>query len=581
MIRRWITPAIATLLAMVSIGAVVGLLNRADRLSQAQVRLTNVGSEISMIGYTPLQLIAGLAPASEVHAEMTAAEKTLNADLAELQRENPVPALREVIAPLPATIKADNKIREVLTAHPFLGSTSSLVASIRLGVTAEKQGTAAADAITKAQAQYRAAAATTRTQSLIGSGFAIIALLAGFFVFYLRWFKVRATLVGLLASSQHEAVTDALTGLANRRALIGDLNLAPADSRVPRVLTIYDLDGFKDYNDTFGHLAGDALLVRMGERLRSVVGDSGRVYRMGGDEFCTLVVAHDEDLDLLVSRAERALSESGESFDIGCSHGTALMPEEAVTADEALLVADQRMYQQKASGRTSASRQSADVLLRVLSERDNELGRHLSDVAALAQATAEALGLEQPAVWRIRRAAELHDVGKSAIPDVILNKPGPLDEEELAFMRMHTIIGERIVRAAPSLADVADLVRSSHERIDGAGYPDGLLGEAIPLGARIIAVCDAFGAMTSDRAYRQQVSVGEALTELLRCAGTQFDPQVVEAFCALLAEGGANADDSAGAGSAPGAGPTPPGRRRWRDRGTAGERTLAARADSA
>jgi HD-GYP domain-containing protein (c-di-GMP phosphodiesterase class II) len=147
--------------------------------------------------------------------------------------------------------------------------------------------------------------------------------------------------------------------------------------------------------------------------------------------------------------------------------------------------------------------------------------------------TAERLGLPASEVKRIGLAAELHDVGKTAIPDAILNKPGPLDTSEWEFMRQHTVIGERILLAAPSLAPTAELVRASHEAFDGSGYPDGLCGEAIPLGSRIIAACDAFDAMISERAYRAGMSVEDAIAELRRCAGTQFDPHVVDEFCAV------------------------------------------------
>ena len=135
-------------------------------------------------------------------------------------------------------------------------------------------------------------------------------------------------------------------------------------------------------------------------------------------------------------------------------------------------------------------------------------------------------------------AAELHDVGKVAIPDAIINKPGPLDDDEWAFMRRHTLIGERIVAAAPALGAVAQLVRASHERWDGDGYPDAIAGEDIPLGARIVAVCDAYDAIVSDRPYRRGRSAAEAMVELHRCAGTQFDPAVVDAFAAVLAAQG-------------------------------------------
>jgi HD-GYP domain-containing protein (c-di-GMP phosphodiesterase class II) len=149
---------------------------------------------------------------------------------------------------------------------------------------------------------------------------------------------------------------------------------------------------------------------------------------------------------------------------------------------------------------------------------------------------AEKLGLPEDELAPLLQAASLHDVGKAAIPDEILNKPGPLDASEWEFMRRHTLIGQRILNAAPALARAAAYVRSSHERFDGHGYPDGLAGEEIPIGARVIAVCDAYDAMRSPRPYRAPMSMEGTVAELRRCAGTQFDPAVVDAFAAVIAE---------------------------------------------
>jgi two-component system cell cycle response regulator len=297
------------------------------------------------------------------------------------------------------------------------------------------------------------------------------------------------------------------------------------------VLALYDLDGFKLYNDTFGHPAGDALLMRLGSALTGFVGDRGRVYRMGGDEFCMLLRPGAREAEPLVIGAAGALSERGEGFEIGCSYGAIALPREAGDAAEALRVADQRMYAQKNAGRSSASRQSKDVLLSALAERNPALRAHINGVADLAEATARQLGLGDADIDLVRHAAELHDVGKVAVPDAILTKPGPLDEDEWAFIRRHTLIGERIIAAAPALGRVAGIVRASHEHWDGAGYPDGLAGTAIPLGARIVAVADAFDAMISVRPYSEPRTAEAALAELRRCAGRQFDPRVVAAFC--------------------------------------------------
>ena len=179
--------------------------------------------------------------------------------------------------------------------------------------------------------------------------------------------------------------------------------------------------------------------------------------------------------------------------------------------------------------------QVRDLLLRMLREMQPEFVEHIPVLAAHARATAMQLGLAAGTVEEITYAAELHDIGKLAIPEEMLTKPSALDADEWALMRRHTVIGERMLAAAPGLRPVAAIVRSSHERWDGEGYPDGLSGEQIPLGARIVAVCDAFAAMTSPRAYRPTVPRQLALAELCRWAGRQFDPAVVDAFIATLA----------------------------------------------
>ena len=339
----------------------------------------------------------------------------------------------------------------------------------------------------------------------------------------------------MLAASRREARTDALTGLGNRRKLLDDLARADAP---PRVLALFDLNGFKRYNDLFGHPAGDALLARLAGNLRRFVAGRGSAYRLGGDEFCVVVRRDDEGPpERVVEGACAALVEEGEGFAISAASGTVLLPEETGSPSEALRLADQRMYAQKQSLRGSAGEQSTGVLLKALAERDPKLGAHVDGVALMAAALAERLGLDPQEVERARLAAALHDLGKIAIPDEILRKPAALTEDEWEFVRRHPLVGERILLAAPSLAQVAPIVRSSHERYDGGGYPDGLAGTEIPLLARIVYVCDAFDAMTSTRPYAPALTVAEALEELRRGAGTQFDPVVAEAARALVASG--------------------------------------------
>ena len=335
------------------------------------------------------------------------------------------------------------------------------------------------------------------------------------------------------------SLTDALTGISNRRKLKLDLErgLKDASPAKPLLLAMFDLNGFKAYNDTFGHPAGDALLVRLAGALDAAMADRGAAaYRLGGDEFCILAAVDRDAAASVVAAATGALTEHGGGFFITASHGSILLPEQSQEPSEAMRIVDQRMYAEKTSARRSADRQSRDVLLCALQERAPELAERHEAVARLAEAVAERMDLPAQERIQLRQAAELHDVGKLAIPDAILHKPGPLEPDEWAFVRRHTLIGERIIGAAPALAEAAKLVRSTHERVDGGGYPDGLARQDIPLGARIIAVCDAFTAMTSPRPYATPLTISQAIAELRRGAGTQFDPAVVDVLSELVVQ---------------------------------------------
>jgi diguanylate cyclase (GGDEF)-like protein len=378
------------------------------------------------------------------------------------------------------------------------------------------------------------ASARTPGASLLAIGAVPAAMLAlALVVVVLAGVSLRAARRELEA----HANTDALTGLGNRRRLLADLERAARIATVddPIVVTLFDLNGFKNYNDMFGHPAGDALLLRLGLALKRAADAFGaRAYRPGGDEFC--VIARTDDREAIERAAGAALSETGEGFAISAASGSAVLPLTATDASDALRTADEAMYSEKHSGRAGADRQSSDVLLRALTERHPDLGDHLDGVTELAVEVAERLGIHGDELVQIQHAAALHDIGKVAIPDAIISKPGPLTAGEWAFMRRHTLIGERIIAAAPALAGAAALVRSSHEAWNGTGYPDRWAGEVIPRGARIIAICDAFDAMISDRPYSPPRTIAEALAELRRCAGTQFDPAIVPVFEQVLAD---------------------------------------------
>jgi two-component system cell cycle response regulator len=261
------------------------------------------------------------------------------------------------------------------------------------------------------------------------------------------------------------------------------------------VLALFDLDGFKHYNDTFGHPAGDVLLARLGANLNAFLDGRGHAFRMGGDEFCVLLDPRGEDATRIVEGAAHALSEHGDGFWIGCSYGAITLPNEATESEEALRIADHRMYAQKNAGRMSASRQAKDVLLTALLEHDGELIGRVSVVSELAEAIARRLEVERDEREAIRIAAELRGLGALA----------GRDDDVLA--------AARILAAAPALARASALVRASREHWDGSGFPDGLARHEIPLGARIVAVAAA-----------AHPEAG---------AGTRLDPAVVEALLAI------------------------------------------------
>ena len=311
----------------------------------------------------------------------------------------------------------------------------------------------------------------------------------------------------------------------------------------PRGLVLLDLDGFKQYNDRFGHPMGDALLAQLGQRLSEAF-PHDRAYRLGGDEFCVLVRGDDAMVAEAAEDAREALTERGAGFEVGCSSGEAMIPHEGRDAVNAMRIADERLYARKdRHQRSTAGNQTTAALLQALEEREPELRDHLDQVAGLSVEVGREMGISGDELDDLARAAHLHDVGKVAVPDAILQKPSELSPVEWELMKNHAIAGERILSAAPALTSIARMVRSSHERWEGGGYPDGIAGEDIPLGARIIAACDAYHSMITLRVYGGTLDRDQAIEELRRCAGHQFDPAVVETLCGVC-----GATDREGAG---------------------------------
>ena len=295
-----------------------------------------------------------------------------------------------------------------------------------------------------------------------------------------------------------------------------------------RVLLVADVDGFRAFNTRHGYEAGDAIL----RSLERAAAGFSRAFRLGSDAFALLLEGGAPELIEKVGHALDRLT-VGHPEPLHCSFGAAMIPLEA-SGPAALALAEERLEDQRRRGLVFPDR-VGELLLTLMEAHDSTLGRHAREVARLADAVAARLGLSVAERGLVKRTAELHDIGKLALSDAVLAKSGPLDQEEWEEVRRHTLAGEKLLRSFPSLDPVGALVRSTHERYDGSGYPDGLAGNEIPLVARIVAACDAFDAMVSARTYRPTRTSGEAGAELAASTGTQLDTDVVAALMAEVA----------------------------------------------
>jgi diguanylate cyclase (GGDEF)-like protein len=360
---------------------------------------------------------------------------------------------------------------------------------------------------------------------------------------------------GLEARLADRSRTDARTGLLTLDAFCGDAQAVLEHAHLaeqPAALALVDIDGFRSLNARRGMAAGDAALRAVAVRLQALTRISDVLGRTGADEVSVLMPATTLDgahacCQRLIAELERTdlpgagfitvsagVASHRPGKTIECLLGAAAIGLDRARADGGARIAT------RSSGVLDPFRAQAHVieaLAAALAERDRYTGEHSASVVDLAKTVAVGLGLDEVEVGRVGHAALLHDIGKVGVPDSILHKAGPLAAEEWELMREHPLIGERILCAIPGMGGVARIVRHEHERFDGSGYPDGLAGEEIPMGSRIILACDAYHAMTSDRAYRGAMDHREAVAELASCSGTQFDPKVVTALVSYLGRG--------------------------------------------
>jgi two-component system, cell cycle response regulator len=339
-----------------------------------------------------------------------------------------------------------------------------------------------------------------------------------------------------LAKQSRDALNDPVTGLRNRSSLEADIAAAAAAPGQGWMLVLVELEGFEAHNDRRGPAVGDEIVRGFARQLAdAVIPLGGIAYRIAASRLAVLVPAGERPLGEIVLSIAGAL-QSDPDASVGRSYGEVSIPDEAGDAEAAFQVAGKRLAAQRQRQNRSARRQAHAVLIAALTARHPERRDDLRLVAYRSIALARRLGMSAEEIDDIALAAELQNVGLLTVPESVLAKAA-LDEAERAAVRSHTAEGARIVSAAPGLAGVARLVRSSAEHFDGSGYPDGLAGDAIPLGSRVIGVAVAFVAMTERRRpHRESIAPGEALAELRRSSGSQFDPRVVEALARDLAE---------------------------------------------
>jgi two-component system cell cycle response regulator len=366
----------------------------------------------------------------------------------------------------------------------------------------------------------------------------------------------------LIARLADAARTDPLTGLLNRRGfqelMEVETERALRSSR-PLAIVVGDLDHFKHLNDRFGHAAGDLALRRFGEIASGASRRIDAVARIGGEEFALLLPDTEQHAAyLLAERLRRAVKEPGVDGELpSVSFGVASFPTHAADAEALMHAADQALYAAKAMGRDRSVIYNPEVLASVLGGdldpvagnehlsavlvlaetldlRDSGTASHSQTVGRLSALIAKSLGFDDARVERIRLAGILHDIGKIGIPDWILHKPGKLDEAEWLEIRKHPEMGARIAASA-KLGDISEWILCHHERVDGRGYPAALPASEIPVEAKILAVADAYEAMTSDRVYRRAMPAGDAERELRDQADAQFDAAVVDALLSAIA----------------------------------------------
>jgi diguanylate cyclase (GGDEF)-like protein/PAS domain S-box-containing protein len=327
---------------------------------------------------------------------------------------------------------------------------------------------------------------------------------------------------------------DYLTGLYNRRFFAEELLQNDNKETYPLGLLMIDLNGLKILNDAYGHNIGDLALRQVAKGLLEVINNQGTVSRIGGDEFTVILPnTSNEKIHSLIDKLHIRIKEVKiNNASLSIAIGYAIRHDDNDEIASFLKKAEDMMYKLKLVEGASARNHTIKAILETLNEKHELERRHSEQVSEISYLIGKGLQLSKESLKELKLSGMFHDIGKISIPDIVLNKPSSLTKEEYEIIKTHTTNGYQILRAADQYSDFAEHALYHHERYDGTGYPEGLKGKEIPLFARIISVADAFEAMTSDRPYRKAMSFEEAVDELKKYKGTQFDPQIVDAFLA-------------------------------------------------
>jgi len=329
---------------------------------------------------------------------------------------------------------------------------------------------------------------------------------------------------------------DELTGLYNRRFYEEEMKRIDTSRNLPLTIIMGDVNGLKLVNDSFGHAVGDELLKKAAQAIKKGCRADDVIARLGGDEFIAILPNTGKtEMNAIINRIKSNVdSEKISDLEISISFGYGTKENENQNIQDIFKSAEDSMYRQKLGESSSIKSKTIDLIMNTLYEKNPREQLHSKRVSETCEFISQSMNLSEADSQQMKIAGLMHDIGKIGIDEHVLNSTGLLNHDEWEEIRRHSEVGYRILSSCNEFAEIAESVLEHHERWDGKGYPKGLQGEEISLAARIIAIADSFDAMTGERTYKSSLSVDEALEEIMKCAGTQFDPNITKVFVKRL-----------------------------------------------